>query len=78
GLSHNYATAILQDKDGFYWIATNDGLNRFDGSAFTVFRYNKNDSFGITHNVCSYLLEGRDGDIWIATMKGINRYSKKT
>lgn len=78
GLSHNYATAILQDKDGFYWIATNDGLNRFDGSAFTVFRYNKNDSFGITHNVCSYLLEGKDGDIWIATMKGINRYSKKT
>ncbi len=78
GLSSNRVVNIIQDRQGFYWIATVDGLNRFDGSSFKVFRFDKNDSASISHNLCLFLLEGNDGDIWIATMKGLNRYEKIT
>src|SRR5262249_25113651 len=42
GLSSNKVNEIIQDRDGFYWIATADGLNRFDGSEFKVFRNENN------------------------------------
>jgi signal transduction histidine kinase/ligand-binding sensor domain-containing protein len=77
GLSSNRVQNIIQDHQGFYWIATADGLNRFDGSSFKVFRYNRNDSFSIANNNCITLLEGDEGDIWIATMKGVSRYLRK-
>ncbi len=76
GLSSNKVEAILQDRDGFYWIATQNGLNRFDGTSFKIFRNNPNDSTSLTHNYCTNLLEDFNGDIWIATYKGISRYLK--
>ena len=45
GLSHNSVWAVMQDKEGFMWFGTNDGLNRFDGKSFKVFKKNENDSF---------------------------------
>jgi signal transduction histidine kinase/streptogramin lyase len=77
GLSSNRVLNIIQDKEGFYWIATTDGLNRFDGSSFKIFRYKRNDSTSIANNSCNTLLEGDDGDIWVATMQGVCRYQKK-
>ncbi len=77
GLSSNRVNNIIQDRHGFYWIATVDGLNRFDGSSFKVFRYNRNDSLSLANNSCNILLEGDDGDIWVATMQGVCRYQKK-
>lgn len=77
GLSSNRVQNIIQDRQGFYWIATADGLNRFDGSSFKVFRHNRNDSSSIANNNCLTLLEGDEGDIWIATMKGVSRYLKQ-
>ncbi len=77
GLSSNRVFNIIQDRQGFYWIATADGLNRFDGSSFKVFRYNRNDTGSLAHNTCSSLLEGDDGDIWVATLQGVCRYQKK-
>jgi signal transduction histidine kinase/ligand-binding sensor domain-containing protein len=78
GLSSNRVFSIIQDKQGFYWIGTADGLNRFDGSSFKVFRRNRNDSASLANNLCITLLEGDDGDIWVATMQGVCRYQKKT
>jgi ligand-binding sensor domain-containing protein len=77
GLSSNRVHNIIQDRQGFYWIATTDGLNRFDGSSFKVFRNNRSDSTSLAHNSCSNLLEGDDGDIWVATLRGVCRYEKK-
>src|SRR4249919_202029 len=77
GLSSDRINGIIQDREGFYWIATAEGLNRFDGSSIKVFRHDRNDSTTISHNTCTNLLEGEDGDIWISTMQGINRFIKK-
>jgi signal transduction histidine kinase len=77
GLSSNRVFNIIQDRQGFYWIGTADGLNRFDGSSFKVFRHNRNDSMSLANNLCHTLLEGDDGDIWVATLRGVCRYEKK-
>jgi signal transduction histidine kinase/ligand-binding sensor domain-containing protein len=77
GLSSNRIFRIMQDREGFYWISTEDGLNRFDGSSFKIFRNIKSDSTSLSHNLCNQILEGDDGDIWIGTMRGVCRYMKK-
>ena len=76
GLSSNKVERILQDKEGFYWVATQNGLNRFDGTNFKVYRNDPKDSTSLTHNYCTALVEGNNGDIWVATYKGVSRYIK--
>jgi len=78
GLSSNRANGVIQDREGFYWIATQDGLNRFDGSNCKIFQSIRNDSTSLSHNDCFYLLEDSAGDIWVATSMGVNRYKKNT
>jgi signal transduction histidine kinase/ligand-binding sensor domain-containing protein len=77
GLSSNRVQNIIQDRQGFYWIATVDGLNRFDGSNFKIFQHDRNDSSSISNNSCNIVLEGKDGDIWVATQQGVSRFQKK-
>ena len=78
GLSSNKVESILQDRDGFYWIATQNGLNRFDGSTFKIFRHNEADTTSLTNNHCTAIVEDPNGDIWVATYKGVCRYQKST
>jgi ligand-binding sensor domain-containing protein len=75
GLSSNVVNAILQTRDGFLWIGTDAGLNRFDGTHFTpiYFRGPKSTSQGIV----SALAEGPDGDLWIGTSAGLVRVSRR-
>jgi ligand-binding sensor domain-containing protein len=70
GLSHNKVNCILQDKRGFIWLGTEDGLNRYDGQYFSIFRNNPNDTSTISGNIITDLLEDEDGIIWIATSDG--------
>ena len=77
GLTSGKVADIIQDKEGFYWIATSEGLNRFDGSTFKVYRHDKNDSASLSHNNCTSLLEDNNGDIWIGTAQGVTRFIKK-
>src|SRR5215470_20240687 len=70
GLSHNKVNCILQDKRGFIWFGTEDGLNRYDGQYFTVFRNNPSDTSTISGNIITDLLEDEKGIIWIATSDG--------
>jgi ligand-binding sensor domain-containing protein len=74
GLSSNVVNAILQTRDGFLWVATDAGLNRFDGRHFTpiYFRGPKATPQG---NVSS-LAEGPDADLWIGTNTGLVRISR--
>ncbi len=76
GLSSNKVEAVIQDRDGFYWIATQNGLNRYDGTTFKIYRHQSNDSTSLTDNYCTALQEGTNGDIWVSTYKGINRFVK--
>ena len=68
GLSNNYVLGITQDKQGIMWIATNSGLNRFDGRAFKVF--SKSDENSIRGNELNAILaDPEDNLIWIATAR---------
>ncbi|MDX2250051.1 MAG: two-component regulator propeller domain-containing protein [Bacteroidia bacterium] len=70
GLSSNSIRDIYQDRRGFLWIATADGLNRFDGYHFTVFRHDPDDSTSLSNNNLYDLLEDREGKLWIASLRG--------
>ena len=68
GLPVNSITGVLQSRDGYLWIATFDGLARFDGVRFTV--YNSANSDGLPSNRIVNLREARDGSLWFRTEQG--------
>lgn len=70
GLSHNKVNCILQDKRGFIWIGTDDGLNRYDGSHFTIYRNIPGSSTCISGNIITDLLEDEQQVLWIGTADG--------
>jgi signal transduction histidine kinase/ligand-binding sensor domain-containing protein/DNA-binding response OmpR family regulator len=70
GLSQSNVTAILQDQQGFIWLGTQDGLNRYDGYSFTVFKNNPSDPHTLTNNYIKDLKQAKDGKIWIGTWGG--------
>lgn len=78
GLSHNFVNDIEQDSLGFIWVATIDGLNRYNGTSFTKFKKDyQNKKSSIINNHISEIKIGHKGDILIATDKGFTRYSAK-
>ncbi|NQZ05793.1 MAG: response regulator [Algicola sp.] len=79
GLSQNSVMSILQDHQGFLWFATQDGLNRYDGYSFKIFRHNPNDPHSISSNLITTLFEDSKGRLWIGTHGGgINRFNANT
>ncbi len=79
GLSLNSVNAIIQDSRGFLWIATENGLNRFDGYEFIVYEHSPNDKDSISHNEVVTLLEDSQGFIWLGTEGGgLNRFDPTT
>jgi len=77
GLSSNLIYNILQDKKGFIWIATEEGLNKFDGKNFTHFSVNHG-RYSLSHNHTQTLLLAPDGNIWAGTSDGLNIYDYKS
>jgi ligand-binding sensor domain-containing protein len=79
GLSQSVVECMLHDRFGFLWVGTQDGLNRFDGYEFQVYRYDPNDPDGISDNYVQTLLEDRSGNLWIGTNTGgLNHFNRKT
>lgn len=77
GLSNGSVKSIIQDKEGFIWIGTIGGLNKYDGSRFSVYNYSKADNQSISTDDISCILEDLNGRIWIGTFGGgINVYDK--
>lgn len=72
GLPHNQITALLQDKQGFLWIGTEDGLSFYDGRTFKEYRYSDIDSNSLSNNAIRSLFEDRSGRIWVGTNMGLN------
>lgn len=78
GLSQSTVTNIFQDSKGFIWISTYDGLNRFDGSQFTVYKHNKNDQRSINSRDIYKVFEDPLGRLWIGSSVGLSLYNSKT
>lgn len=78
GLSNNIIYGIHKDRDGFVWIATENGLNRYNGYDFKTFLHNASDSTSISSNVIRCFLEDNNGNLWIGTNNGLNLYQKET
>ena len=76
GLSHNTVWCILQDSYGFMWFGTSDGLNRFDGKQFKIFRNDNQDKFSLGNNSVQTLFEDSDRNIWVGTNEGIYIYRR--
>lgn len=70
GLSNNFVSDITQDKHGFIWIATDGGLNRFDGENFKVFSEKNTELKGNSVNALFY--DARTDRLWVGSKKGLN------
>lgn len=75
---HGSITSVLQDRQGFLWIGTTDGLGRFDGVQMREYRQLPKDSHSLSNNYIQCLYEARDGSIWIGTRQGINVFRPAT
>ena len=71
GMSHDLVSSVVKGRRGFMWIGTGDGLNRYDGYAFTVYRHDPDDSNSIRDNLVFDVYE-RDDLFYIATGLGLD------
>lgn len=70
GLSQSHVNCILQDRHGFLWLGTQDGLNRYDGYRFQVFKHDSRDPDSLANNTVWALFEDKDGVLWVGTDGG--------
>ena len=78
GLSQSSINAVVQDKQGFIWIGTQDGLNKYDGYSFTTYYHNPEDSTSICDNFIRALEIDSVGNLWIGTDNGLSRFNSRT
>jgi signal transduction histidine kinase/ligand-binding sensor domain-containing protein len=76
GPSHNSIFALAQDRDGYLWIGTQDGLNRFDGDHFAVWRHDAGDPASLSANRVNAVLEDSRRRLWVATAAGVDRFDR--
>ena len=79
GLSQSGILSIFQDSQGFMWFGTQDGLNKYDGYNFTVYKYNESDPNSLSDNFVASIYEDKSGNLWIGTDSGgLNKFNRKT
>jgi len=74
GLPHNRVMCILQDSRGFMWFGTKDGLARYDGYSFKVYKHDPADSTTISNNIIWAIFEDQSSTLWIGTSNGLNEF----
>jgi len=78
GLLQASIICSIEDSRGYLWFGTLDGLNRYDGYDFTVFKTDPSNNQSIVDNIIGVLHEDANGNIWVGTTLGISRYNYKT
>jgi signal transduction histidine kinase/ligand-binding sensor domain-containing protein/DNA-binding response OmpR family regulator len=80
GLSSNTVFCFLQDSRGFLWVGTYDGLNKYDGYKFIVYKNSPEDSSSISDNMIHALCEDKYGNIWVGCGwgGGLNKFNRQT
>ncbi len=77
-LSNSLIYDIFQDKNGIIWIATEDGLNRYDGAKFTIYKHDKNNTLSLGHNFVRILFEDSKDNFFVGLFKGLQLYDYAT
>ncbi|MCJ8272480.1 MAG: hypothetical protein MJK04_24155, partial [Psychrosphaera sp.] len=78
GLSQVTINCMLQDQQGFLWFGTQDGLNRYDGYRFEVFKHQPDNLNSLVNNHIQSLHQDKQGFLWIGTQGGLNQFNPKT
>ncbi len=79
GLSQSIVDAMVQDRGGFMWFVTEDGLNRYDGYEFKVFKHDARNPASLTHNEIKCIAQDRTGILWVGTFyRGLERFDPAT
>ncbi len=78
GLSQGMVNTIIQDRYGFMWFGTKDGLNRYDGYSFKVFRHDPADSTTVRESTITGLAEDEQGHLWVGTATGVDLFDRST
>ena len=76
GLSNSTVECIYQDKEGFMWFGTADGLNKYDVYKTIVYQNNPTDSLSIKDNYINSILEDKNQNLWVSTGTGLNRFNR--
>lgn len=77
GLSQSSVLAIIQDQYGLMWFGTQDGLNKYDGYEFTIFKHDPEDTNSLSNNTILSIYEDDAGIMWIGTVAGLDRYKRE-
>jgi ligand-binding sensor domain-containing protein/signal transduction histidine kinase len=78
GLSHSWITALLQDRQGFMWIGTSAGLNRYDGYSFSIYSRVRSDPHSLLDSSVNWLFEDSQGRLWVGHGRGLSLYRPAT
>lgn len=78
GLPQSMVNHVLQDRDGFIWLGTGDGLARFDGQRFVVYKHDPRDSTTLSHNSIWGLAEKDERHLWVGTRSGLDVLDRRT
>ena len=78
GLSQSTVECILQDRQGFLWFGTDDGLDKYDGYKFIVYRHEPHNANSLSNNQVFSILEDDSGLLWIGTDGGLNSFDRST
>lgn len=78
GLSQGTVTSILQDSLGVFWFATKDGLNKYNGYSFTVFRNDPQNPYSISQNFIQSIDLDRDGNLWALSNSSLDRFDPRS
>lgn len=77
-LSSSMINSIYQDKEDIIWIATEDGLNRYDGAKFSVYKHDSHDEHSLQNNYVRILFEDKKGTFFVGTLNGLQTYDRAT
>ena len=79
GLSHSNVICAIQGSRGFMWFGTREGLNRYDGYTFTIYKNKIGDDKSLANNLVNALVEDSHGYLWVGTWGGgVDRYDRNT